>query len=148
MKPENFKPGLSGKRHEIAKERAIRFPDLWDREREKRVNQFRVWRYMAMQVLNRRGVSAFRVMAILDQVFDFSDCCIYATDAELAWECGHCAEKTVRRDLNVLLSVGLLTAETTWIDKGGKMRKARKMKLAVPFDLTGIDVRGDEEADD
>lgn len=93
-----------------------------------------------MQVLTKRGGS-FRIIAILEEVFDFDACECWETNEEFARAGGHCTTKTVSRELSALKGFGLITAEPGWIEKAGKMTKGRRIRLSVPSDLSGIHVR-------
>ncbi|MCB5205041.1 hypothetical protein LH464_21480 [Neorhizobium sp. T786] len=140
MKPENFQAGLSGKHRELPRVQAIRYPYRWEDSGIKRVQQFKDWRHIAMQVL-QRSKGSFRVVAIMDEAFDFETCECLKTDEEIALEAGNCTVKTIQRDLRALRQAGLILSETHWINKGGKKVKGRRVRLAVPSDLTGINVR-------
>lgn len=98
------------------------------------------WRYIAMQVITRNGGN-FRIMAIIDAVFDISSCHIISTDEEMALGAGGCSVKTISRDLGAMKDMGLIIAADAWIEKNGKKVKGRKIRLAVPSDMTGIFIR-------
>jgi len=145
MKPETFPPNLSGKRKQIALVDAIRYPDPWRESFTGRAEQFRDWRYIAMQVLHRNG-GPFRLIAILDNVFDFEKCEILATDADLSREAGHCGTKTVSREIAALEKLGLIVKDVKWNDKavnGKSVKKVRgrRIRLAIPSDVNGIHIR-------
>jgi hypothetical protein len=140
MKPENLKLGLSGKRKEIAPLKAIRYPDRWRESISGREEQFKEWRYIAMQVLQRNG-GPFRVIAILDAVFLWEDCHILATNERLASEAGHCGTKTVQRDLSALEALGLIDRDIWWVDHGEKKVRGRRIRLSIPADVSGIHIR-------
>jgi hypothetical protein len=140
MKPDNFQPPLSGTRRQIADTQAIRFPNRWLETTSERRDQFLEWRYIAMQVIQRNG-GPFRLIAIFDEVFDLDTCECLASDEELAIEAGRCSSKTASRELRALRSLGLIIAETHWIEKAGKKVKGRRVRLAVPSDLSGIHLR-------
>ncbi|NTJ67564.1 hypothetical protein G6M50_06270 [Agrobacterium rhizogenes] len=131
---------LSGNRKKINKVDAIRFPDIWGKSLSDRAIQFREWRYIAMQVVHRSS-GPFRVIAILDVLFSLEDCECWATDEEFAHEAGHCNVKTISRELQALRSLGLVFLEKSWIEKYGKKVRARRLRLALPYDLKGVHQR-------
>ncbi|MDR6818463.1 hypothetical protein J2X76_003640 [Neorhizobium sp. 2083] len=141
MKPENFQTGLSGKRREVAEIKAIRYPDRWFGTSEGRHQQFKDWRYVAMQVLQKNDVRAFRVLAILEDVFEWETFDIRLTDGQLSQAAGHCSSKTVSRELADLRRVGLILVDYGWTQKGGKNVKGRRVRLAFPADIGGIHIR-------
>lgn len=140
MKPENFQSGLTGKRRERLEAPAIRYPHKWGETFAERGSQFLDWRDIAMQVVQRNGGS-FRLIAIFDSVFDYVAGECLATDEKIARAAGRCTVKTISRELKALRQMGLIKAEPTWIEKGGKKVKGRRITLMIPVDLTGIEVR-------
>lgn len=140
MKPETFPLKLSGKRREIATVEAIRYPSYWRESLSGRAKQFRDWRYIAMQVLHRNG-GPFRIIAILDEVFDLETCEILATDSQLSTQAGHCGTKTVSREISALEKLGLITKESKWNENGGKMVRGRRIRLAIPSDVSDVHLR-------
>lgn len=140
MKPENFQPGLSGKRRERLDAPAIRYPNKWGDTFAERYDQFDDWHDMAMQVVSRDGGS-FRLLAIFGKVFDHVQAECLATDELFARRSGRCTVKTVSRELKALRQLGLIRTQTVWIEKGEKKVKGRRITLMIPLDLSGIHVR-------
>lgn len=131
---------LTGKRKSFDGKGSSLFPERWMRTVDERRGQVNEWRYIAMQVITRNG-GGFRIMAIIDAVFDMSSCQIISTDEEMAIEAGGCSVKTISRDIRAMKDMGLIIAEETWIEKNGKMVKGRKIRLSIPSDLSGIFIR-------
>ncbi|NTF54872.1 hypothetical protein G6L12_08190 [Agrobacterium rhizogenes] len=133
---------LSGKRKEIAQVNAIRYPGRWAESLSGKQAQVRDWRYIAMQLLHRNTAS-FRLVAIIDDVFDFDECQVLKTDEGLALAAGHCGKKTIQRELSILYSLGLILKDEVWIDRSGngKRVRTRRIRLAIPMDVSGIHLR-------
>lgn len=130
---------LSGRRREIAESEAILYPLFWRESHAGRLGQFKEWRNVAMQVVDKaRAVSAFRLLAAFDEVFSLSTCDITATDARIAMAAGHCATKTVQRGIADLKALGLIETSSVWLPNGEKLVRGRRIRLSVPENLTGV----------
>lgn len=120
---------------------AILFPAFWRESHYGRMQQFREWRNVAMQIVDRSGMSSpFRLLAAFDEVFSLVSCDITATDAEISVAAGHCATKTVQRGVADLKSLGLIMTSGLWIPKHEKHVRGRRIELAVPVDLDGVTI--------
>lgn len=139
MKPENFQSALSGKHKKRDGSPAIRYPNKWGDSIQQRCSQFSTWKDVALQVIQREKGS-FRLIAIFSDVFDpIMGECLW-TNEQLARRAGRCTEKTIQREITALRDMGLIRLETTWIEKAGKKVKGRRITLAMPIDLNGIEI--------
>ncbi|MFJ6322298.1 MULTISPECIES: hypothetical protein [unclassified Rhizobium] len=130
---------LSGKRREIAKTEAILYPLFWRESHAGRRGQFKEWRNVAMQIVDKAKANAtFRLLAAFDEVFEIETCEIIATDARIAAAAGHCATKTIQRGIADLKALGLIETSTVWLPNGEKLVRGRRIRLSVPADLSGI----------
>lgn len=138
MKPENFQLGSSMRRAKAPAVKAIRYPDQWSRSLDERDQQWKDWRHIAMQVLQQNDCRAHRVLAILQDLFDWDKEEISATDEGFAAASGYCSTKTVQRDLKDLRRLGLIVSVPEWKDRGGKYVKGRTITLSLPESLDGV----------
>lgn len=139
-KPKTFKAGLSGKHRKTAETLAFRYPDPWAPTLVDRWQQFKDWRYLAMQVL-RKNKGPFGVMVVLEEFFDMTAGHCLATNEELAGETGRCAVKTIDREIQAMRRLGLILTEPYWIQRGGKKVKGRRIRLAIPADISDLHIR-------
>lgn len=95
---------------------------------------------MALQVMRKNG-GIVGVMSVFEDFFDFDACDCTATDEELAGEAGRCVIKTISREIQAMRLLGLITTEPYWIQRGGKKVKGRRIRLALPADLSGVHIR-------
>jgi hypothetical protein len=141
MASEKNLRALEGKRREVAENEAILFPLWWRESHFGRLEQFREWRRVAMQVVDRSGsIALFRLLAAFDDVFSLQDCDITATDERISRAAGRCGTKTVQRGIASLKSLGLITTSPVWIAKDEKRVRGRRIRLAVPRDISGIHI--------
>lgn len=93
-----------------------------------------------MQVLRKNG-GPYSLMVVFEDAFDLIDGECLATDEDLAREAGHCAVKTISREVQALRQLGLITTEPHWVARGGKKVKGRRIRLAIPADIGDIHLR-------
>lgn len=136
-KPKNV---LSGKHRRPEAAEAILYPRVWREWSYDRREQFKDWRYIALQVMRKNG-GIVGIMAVFEDCFDFDNCECIATDDELAAESGRCVIKTVSREVQTMRLLGLITTEPYWIQRGCKKVKGRRIRLALPADLNDVHVR-------
>lgn len=139
MNPKNFSRPSESNHPPRASAKAIRFP-VWEAEFGRRWEQYLEWRHIAVQVIQRAGGS-FRIIAILDEVFDLAAGECWATDDEFARASGGCSTKTASRDIAHMKALGLFIADSGWRMKAGKNVRARRLRLSVPIDISGIHIR-------
>jgi hypothetical protein len=140
MATEKNLQNLSGKKRSAEGTEAIRFT-FWRESHYGRQQQFREWRNVAMQVVDRAGMlSAFRLLAAFDEVFSLSTCDITASNKRLSEAAGHCATKTIQRGIADLEALGLIMTKAIWIDAGEKHVRGRRIELCLPKNLLGVHV--------
>jgi len=133
MKPENFQPGVSQRREKRPLAKAIRFPDQWGKTSDDRDQQWREWRHLALQGLQQSDCKAFRVVAILQDLFDWDAREVSSTDQGFADAAGYCSVKTIARELSELRRLGFIISERKWHERAdGKMVKGRRIIPAIP----------------
>jgi hypothetical protein len=107
----------------------------WPLAPKARFELFDAWHGVAMQILHRERAS-FRLMAITKIVIRWSKGIITDSNAELAERAGGCSEKTISRDVQDYIDLGILIGSLEWKRPGGgKFVTVRTLRPALPTSL-------------
>lgn len=125
----------SGKRREFAKVEAL--PLKWPQAMKDRYDLFDAWHHVAMQLLHRKRGS-FRLIAVAKLVIRWTPGIIIDSNAELAEKAGGCAEKTISREVQQYVDLGVFISELSWKRPGGgKFITVRSLRPSLPTELPG-----------
>lgn len=89
-----------------------------------------------MQILHKNNAS-FRLAAIIPFALSRENGEIWSSNKALALLAGGCSERTITRDVETYVALGIVIVEEGWRDQLGKKVRTRKIKLAVPRDVPG-----------
>ena len=131
--PAGDEPRTSGKRRSFEKVEAL--PLKWPPAVKERYDLFDAWHDVAMQILHQEKGS-FRLIAIAKKVIRWRDGVICGSNADLALRAGCCAEKTISRDVQDYIDLGILIGSLHWKRPGGdKFITVRTLRPALPTAL-------------
>lgn len=126
--------GFSGQRRIFEKVDAL--PLRWPRDKKDRFDLFDAWHHVGMQLLHR-GRGSFRLIAVAKLVIRWAPGVIIDSNAQLAERAGGCAEKTISREVQDYVDLGILIADMGWRHVGTQVVRTRSMRLALPTNLPG-----------
>lgn len=89
-----------------------------------------------MQILHKNNAS-FRLMAIMPFALSRENGEVWSSNKALAAMAGGCSERTITRDVETYVSLGIVLVEEGWRESLGKMVRTRKIKMAIPRDMPG-----------
>lgn len=89
-----------------------------------------------MQILHKNNAS-FRLIAIVPFALSRENGEIWDSNKTLAALAGGCSERTITRDVETYVSLGIVIVEEGWRESLGKMVRTRKLKLAMPLAMPG-----------
>lgn len=135
--PGDVEPRQSGKRRVFEKVEAL--PLKWpqgsgDAVKKARFDLFDAWHGVGMQILHRERCS-FRLMAVTKIVIRWSQGIITNSNAELAERAGGCSEKTISRDVQDYVDLGIFIADMGWRRVGSQIVRTRSLRPAAPTTL-------------
>jgi hypothetical protein len=131
---DDDRPQLSGNRKLVRETPCVRFGYPWPTALPKRLDVFRDWKFMALQIIHHEG-GGFRLLSAMDEVLTWETGEIWASDQEISVEAGCCEKKTISREVAMFKRLGLLDVDLGWRDRFGKLVRTRKMRLALPEHL-------------
>ncbi|WP_041594769.1 hypothetical protein [Brucella microti] len=124
---------LSGERRQFHKTKSVKL--LWPEGSANRFQLFDAWHDVAMQILHRQK-AGLRVIAISKKVIRWSNGSIVGSNEELAIRAGYCSPKTISREIQSYVALGLLVSNLDWKRPGGgKFVTVRELHLALPNPL-------------
>lgn len=110
-------------------------PLRWPTTPKERFDLFDAWHDVAMQVLRRAKVG-LHVAAAAKKVTQWTSGTIEESNAELAARSGYPSEKTISREVQAYVSLGLFIPTYEWKRPNrGKFITVRKLILALPMTL-------------
>lgn len=131
-----FTPGedtaTSGRRRVFEKVEAL--PLKWPPVPKERFDLFDAWHDVAMQILHQERGS-FRLIAVTKKVIRWSKGVITDSNAALASRAGGCSEKTISREVQDYVDLGILIADMGWRRFGSQIVRTRSLRMALPATL-------------
>lgn len=126
-------PHWTGKRREI--EATPCLPLRWPTKSKARYDLFDAWHDVAMQILRDAKVG-LHVAAAAKKVTQWSIGAITDGNGDLAARAGYCSEKTISREVNAYVRLGLFIPIYEWKrPAGGKFITVRTLRFALPTSL-------------
>ena len=123
----------SGERRKFKAVKSVKLQ--WPEGSKQRFDLFDAWHDVAMQIIHREK-AGLRIMAISKKVVRWASGSIRISNEEMAERAGYCSAKTMSREVQAYVALGLLKVKTEWKrPTKDKFVTVRELFLALPDPL-------------
>jgi len=130
LHPPKAKPPFTGQRRAVAV--VPPRPLLWPSTSKERFDLFEAWHYVAMRYAHKSRIG-LHFLCVARNIIIWKDGCIKASNNFIADQAGGCSIDVIKRELDQLSRLGLITRSGTARSRpGGGVARSREIRLAFP----------------